>query len=724
MSDRSSAVELERDGQANKNENANADADMNADTAPVSGADSARDAVSDSAPEVTAADVADPVPDADAGEATVADLLDGVDTEAAAGPDGEGTPEPVGETRKTYRLEAAVAASVVIAALGMVTGNPTVLLASVVGVGWAAYARISRAPAVRIGVERELTPTRPAPGETARVRLRLTNEGDRTVPDVRVVDRTADEIAVVEGAPRGATALRPGETATVEYGVRARRGEHELGPATVVVRGASGAVERVAERGGRTTLSCGLPAESVPVSATASGRAGRVTTDAGGAGSEFHSTREYRPGDPMRRVDWNRLARTGQLTTVEFDEERAASVVLTIDARSDVNRSPGPDRPGAVELATYAAEQARRRLHAEGHRVGLAVVGNGDRLDWLAPDVGRDHRARLRSALAATGPGGVGPDAPVTRLSGRGGPSVRVSPSSARGEDGDGDDADGDDTDDEQAPLGALFDAGPAGPVRTDGGAPGDWQFGVDSDPSDGVSDGGPEGSAVDDADDADAEDDTDADDSRTRTRTPPGGAPAHMTTTDDTDHGDPGDRVDRDGDDPDTDARERDAPMRASTPGRSTTGGDTDDAAKETQSGETTVADAETTDDSASTAAESDADADADADTDADGTAAEPGAFRELRRRLPAASQVLLFTPALDDDPVTGASRLEAFGNPVTVVSPNVTRTDSPGGRVAGVERDRRLREFRRGGARVVDWAPDEPVELALARGVRRWSV
>jgi uncharacterized protein (DUF58 family) len=713
MSDQSRTVDLERE------RDANGDAAPHGDT-PDSDPDPANDTTTGSTPDATAGDVVDPAPDAEAGDATVADLLEGVDTDAAAAAVEEDVPEPVGETRKTYRLEAAVAASVVIAALGMVTGNPTVLLASVVGVGWAAYARISRAPAVRIGVERELTPTRPAPGETARVRLRLTNEGDRTVPDVRVVDRTADALAVVEGAPRGATALRPGETATVEYGVRARRGDHELGPATVVVRGASGAVERVADRGGRTTLSCGLPAESVPVSATASGRAGRVTTDAGGAGSEFHSTREYRPGDPMRRVDWNRLARTGQLTTVEFDEERAASVVLTIDARSDVDQSPGPDRPGAVELATYAAEQARRRLHAEGHRVGLAVLGNGDRLDWLAPDVGRDHRARLRSALAATAAGGVGPDAPVTRLSGRAGPSVRVSPSSARGEDGT-DDADADDEadegEDDQAPLGALFDAGPAGPVRTDGGDPGGWEFGVDTDATD-------EAAETDERRSDDAADDDPR--TQTRTRTPPGGAPADMTATDDTDHDDSGDRVDRAG--PDADAPDRDAPPTASTPGPSATGGDRDgdtdagDASTETRSGETTAADAERTDDSGATA-ESASDADADVDVDADEADAEPGAFRELRRRLPASSQVLLFTPALDDDPVTGASRVEAFGHPVTVVSPNVIRTDTAGGGVAGVERDRRLRELRRAGAQVVDWAPDEPVELALARGVRRWS-
>jgi uncharacterized protein (DUF58 family) len=643
-------------------------------------------------------------------DAAVSGLLDGVDLEAALGGDGDdATPAPVGETRKTYRLEAAVTASVVVAAVGMVTGTPAVLLASVVGVGWAAYARLSRAPEVHVGVEREVTPTRPAPGGTARVRLRLTNEGDRTVPDVRVVDRVPDDLAVVEGAARGATALRPGETATVEYGVRARRGEHELGPATVVVRGASGAVERVAERGGTTALTCGLPAETVPVSATASGRAGRVTTDAGGSGSEFHSTREYRPGDPMRRVDWNRLARTGELTTVEFDEERAASVVVTVDARSTIDRSPGSDRPGSVELSAYAAEETRRRLHAEGHSVGVAVLGDRGRIDWLAPDVGRDHRARLRNTLAAVETGGVGADAPTTRLSTRGSSTGRFSSSN-----GDDRDAESDGSAADDAPLAMLFDpVDAARQARTDGGERADgWTFGVD-DSSDAA--GETESQPTETADDAAAAWDparnrngtvdseptpTDTDsNAMTTTAADADAAPADATAS--TPETPP---ADGDGD--------GDADLGTSANSSRTTARHAAAAATETDTNEDPDVDADT-----------DTDTDPDPDGDTDSTV-ESAVARELRRRLPASAQLVLFTPALDDQPIRAASQLHAFGHPVTVVSPDVTGTATAGGGVAGVERTRRLHELRRTGANAVDWAPDEPIELALARGVRRWSV
>jgi uncharacterized repeat protein (TIGR01451 family) len=469
-------------------------------------------------------------------------------------------------TRRTRRLGAAVAASVVAGATGMVTGNPAVLLSSVVGLGYAAYARTGGVPDAEVRVDRAVNTTAPAPGEDVRVRLSVTNDGPRTVPDCRVADGVPDELSVVDGSPRAATALRPGESTTVEYAVRARRGEHAFGPATVAVRGASGAAERVVERDPGTRLRCLAVAATSTPAAAGGLRAGRIATDEGGSGVEFHATRDYRPGDPMRRIDWNRLARTGELTTVEFRDERAASVVLAVDARSAVDRAPTPADPGAVDLAVHAAEQARRGLLADGHRVGLAVLGDAERDDattgsgtdtgsgagtshlaWLAPDAGRVHRARLRAALEATRAGGVDPDA------------------------GSG--------------------SGPERRASTDGGLPDDWRS------------------------------------------------------------------------------------TGAVSGGRPETADGTDAAAR----------------------------------------------VAALRRRVAAEGEahVLLVSPAIDELPRAIVAGLGAVGHPVSVVSPDVTASDSAGEKLAGMERADRLRALRRGGAGVGDWTPGEPVALALMQAI-----
>lgn len=346
-----------------------------------------------------------PDPDSPAGGA------DGAGADADAGSDaGADGRRGVRREGPTYRLEAAVAAAVVAAAVGTTTGSAVALLVALVGVGYALFARVAALPDAALRVERRVTPRSPAPGEAVTVRLAVHNDGPDAVADLRVVDGVPPALGVVSGTARRAVALRPGETATVEYDLRAKRGEHAFGPATLVTRSVGGSRERVARRGPSTRLACARLVDGVPLRSRALRRAGRLAVDAGGSGVEFHATRDYRPGDPMRRVDWKRLARAGELTTVEFREERAATVVLVVDARSEADVAPDPASPGAVDLCTYAAGLTYETLAAEGHRVGLAVLADGG-VDWLAPGTGERHDATIRRALDAVVPGGVDDDA-------------------------------------------------------------------------------------------------------------------------------------------------------------------------------------------------------------------------------------------------------------------------------------------------------------------------
>ena len=117
-----------------------------------------------------------------------------------------------------------------------------------------------------------------------------------------------------------------------------------------------------------------------------------------GSGLEFHSTREYRHGDPLSRVDWNRYARSGELSTVSFREERAATVVLLVDSREEAYRAPDDETPNAVERGVDAASEAFSALLSTGDRVGLASYGPEE--CWLAPATGEEHRATARRLLA------------------------------------------------------------------------------------------------------------------------------------------------------------------------------------------------------------------------------------------------------------------------------------------------------------------------------------
>jgi len=422
--------------------------------------------------------------------------------------------------RETERWTGVVAIALFALAVALVVSRPAPLLAGSLAVVVAAAVRFSSPPAPDLAVERELSTTDPAPDGPVTVTLSVRNDGNGTLPDLRVVDGVPDGARVTDGSPRLGTALRPGATARIEYTVRPVRGRHEFDPTTVLARGYTGAHERElavdpdgpAVVTARPRLQAGAP---LPLRTQATPYAGRLATNEAGDGVEFHSIREYRAGDALSRVDWRRVARTGEFSTVQFRQERAASVVLVVDTREEAHVAASPAAPGGpngVARSVAAAGEAFASLFAAGDRVGLTAFGPEDA--WLAPGTGEQHRARAAELF-----GTARAFSPVTS----------------------------------EEPFFAWL-------------------------------------------------------------------------------------------------------------------------------------------------------------------------AVRRLRRRLPAGSQVVLFSPLADDYVVETARRVDAYGHPVTVVSPDPTGDATTGQRLARMERRGRLSTLRRAGIRAVDWG-DEPLATAVADARRRWS-
>lgn len=411
------------------------------------------------------------------------------------------------------------AAALLAVGVAIVFGRqPGLLLAAVVGIAYAAYARAGDAPTPDLRIERELSDDTPDADDEVRVTVTVTNVGEALVSDLRLVDGVPPALAVADGSPRHGTALRPGKRISFSYAVTAIRGVHEWEPLQVITRNVSGSRERVSEVTPETTdatIRC-LPTldgtADLPLRGLTTQYSGRIATDVGGSGLEFHSTREYTHGDPLNRIDWKRMARSRELATLAFREERAATVVLLIDARREAYLAGDDGEENAVERGVDAAIQAFSSLLASGDRVGIAALGPEE--CWLAPGAGNDHRARAQRLLATH------PALSSTPTEGKFFPSIRL----------------------------------------------------------------------------------------------------------------------------------------------------------------------------------------------------------RRLLRRLPADAQILLFSPLTDDYTVSVARRLDATGHLVTVVSPDPTDDDTPGHRLARIERRNRLSRLRRVGIRVVDWR-DGPLSTELARTAARWT-
>lgn len=303
---------------------------------------------------------------------------------------------------RTRRWRGVVALSLFAGSVGVLAQRPEVLLLATVGVGYAAYARVGpAAPEATLDVERTTSPNRPSEGDQVAVTVVVRNEGDRWLPDLRLVDGVPSLLPVVEGSPRRSTALGPGEETTIEYAVEARKGKHRFAPLTALSRDVAGSTERQATVREATVVDCGASVPSVALRSQTRRRAGALRTDEGGSGVEFHRTRTYRRGDPMGRVDWRRFAKGGELSTVEFREERAAAVVLCVDAgrTGTVDVGGGGATRRAVARGVAAADRVARALADANHEVGLASLG--PQFYWLPARAGTDHLARIQRTLDA-----------------------------------------------------------------------------------------------------------------------------------------------------------------------------------------------------------------------------------------------------------------------------------------------------------------------------------
>jgi len=111
----------------------------------------------------------------------------------------------------------------------------------------------------------------------------------------------------------------------------------------------------------------------------------------------FEESRPYVPGDDVRRMDWNAMARTGLPFVKHHHEERDRTVQILLDTSASMAFRSGREslaRVGARVAALLVAVAARA-----GDRVGLVTSGDGSG-GTIAPARGRAHAWRIVEAVA------------------------------------------------------------------------------------------------------------------------------------------------------------------------------------------------------------------------------------------------------------------------------------------------------------------------------------
>jgi uncharacterized protein (DUF58 family) len=118
-----------------------------------------------------------------------------------------------------------------------------------------------------------------------------------------------------------------------------------------------------------------------------------------GAGSEPGESREYRPGDDVRRMDWPVTARTqvAHVRQTIADRELEAWLAVDLSASLDFGTANSTKRDLAIAAAAAVAHLTVRG----GNRIG-AVIGNGATVVRLPARPGRIEAQGLLRAIART----------------------------------------------------------------------------------------------------------------------------------------------------------------------------------------------------------------------------------------------------------------------------------------------------------------------------------
>jgi len=295
---------------------------------------------------------------------------------------------------RVARWQGALVGALFASGVGLYVGTHEFFLLATIPLAYAVYGLSTGLGPPSLSVERTISADHTDPGDPVTVRLTVENVGDRPIPDLRIIDGVPEDVPVVEGSDAACVALRPGETATIQYDVLPPRGSHEFGPVIVRGRSLAGTVVGTTsiDPDGASVVTCDTLLDSFPLRAETTRFTGDHPTDAGGQGTEFYALREYKRGDSLSRIDWRRLARTGELATITFREERSVAVVFVIDARAEVELQPRQGGPSATDLSIDAAAQGFVTLTEAGHQVGVTTLTPRSERDWVAPGRGETTR--------------------------------------------------------------------------------------------------------------------------------------------------------------------------------------------------------------------------------------------------------------------------------------------------------------------------------------------
>ncbi|AEC52331.1 hypothetical protein PNA2_1416 [Pyrococcus sp. NA2] len=249
-------------------------------------------------------------------------------------------------------------------------------------------------PEIKVEITRDIKRKRAIEGEEVEITIKIKSKSN--IRALYVEDLTPDSLEIL-GRNYWVISLKDGEERTLSYKVRVKRGRHEFLGIKVSYRDPFDLFEedRIIEAYDEII---GVPmVEDIVTPYSTKGTkitTGPLPSPRLGEGLEFHAIREYRPGDPIKIINWKATAKVGELMANEFESERKVDVVLVVDA-------------------TYRGEEVFDYLIRAAASLLLDALGNGTSFGllisesvpvWVRVDYGKRHFFRCIDVLSVSKP--------------------------------------------------------------------------------------------------------------------------------------------------------------------------------------------------------------------------------------------------------------------------------------------------------------------------------
>lgn len=307
-------------------------------------------------------------------------------------------------------------------AVGLLAESTVMVALGVLLFSTGAVARIwSRLSLASVTYERTLSMARAFVGETVDVHTRLANAKLLPVPWIELREQVPRELPLTgarvrpSGLPRisliqRSTSLGGNEALDWSFTVApAERGYYRLGPARLRSGDLFGFFAREEQLPEQASLlvypqTFALPALGLDSERPFGERRGgnRLFEDP----SRVVGVRDYLPGDPLKRVDWNATARVGRLQSRLYEPSRTVATVVALNITTMEHSWEGYI-PLLLERNVSVAASVARFVAESGEAVGLIANGafpDSDRPIRIGASNRPDQLVRLLEALAIIAP--------------------------------------------------------------------------------------------------------------------------------------------------------------------------------------------------------------------------------------------------------------------------------------------------------------------------------